>query len=137
MALVYMSDTEAPPPTEVKPAKRQMTPEMELNSNQEKLDDLFSQLEFKPMPRNFSKQSPAIKEDSRPLMENRPEKRNDNYQTLFTRKDLKDWSSKLDKCKVLAPISRAHCNYLRMLGVRYPWLQYLIYIFAAYLLDQR
>jgi DNA polymerase-1 len=75
---------------------------MELNSNQEKLDDLFSQLEFKPMPRNFSKQSPATKEDSRPLMENRPEKRNDNYQTLFTRKDLKDWSSKLDKCKVFA-----------------------------------
>jgi DNA polymerase-1 len=35
-------------------------------------------------------------------MENRPEKRNDNYQTLFTRKDLKDWSSKLDKCKVFA-----------------------------------
>mgnify|MGYP003652361453 CR=1 FL=1 len=27
MALVYMSDTEAPPPTEVKPAKRQMSPE--------------------------------------------------------------------------------------------------------------
>jgi len=54
------------------------------------------------MPRNFSKQSPATKEDSRPLMENRPEKRNDNYQTLFTRKDLKDWSSKLDKCKVFA-----------------------------------
>jgi DNA polymerase-1 len=75
---------------------------MELNSNQEKLDDLFSQLEFKPMPRNSSKQSPATKEDSRPLMENRPEKRNDNYQTLFTRKDLKDWSSKLDKCKVFA-----------------------------------
>ena len=75
---------------------------MELNSNQEKLDDLFSQLEFKPMPRNSSKQSPARKEDSRPLMENRPEKRNDNYQTLFTRKDLKDWSSKLDKCKVFA-----------------------------------
>jgi DNA polymerase-1 len=35
-------------------------------------------------------------------MENRPVKRNDNYQTLFTRKDLKDWSSKLDKCKVFA-----------------------------------
>ena len=35
-------------------------------------------------------------------MENRPEKRNDNYQTLFTIKDLKDWSSKLDKCKVFA-----------------------------------
>ena len=75
---------------------------MELNSNQEKLDDLFSQLEFKPMPRNSSKQSPATKEDSRSLMENRPEKRNDNYQTLFTIKDLKDWSSKLDKCKVFA-----------------------------------
>ena len=35
-------------------------------------------------------------------MENRPEKRNDNYQTLFTKKDLKEWSSKLDKCKVFA-----------------------------------
>jgi DNA polymerase-1 len=35
-------------------------------------------------------------------MEYRPEKRNDNYQTLFTIKDLKDWSSKLDKCKVFA-----------------------------------
>ena len=75
---------------------------MELNSNQEKLDDLFSQLEFKPMARNSSKQSHATKEDSRPIMENRPVKRNDNYQTLFTRKDLKDWSSKLDKCKVFA-----------------------------------
>ena len=75
---------------------------MELNSNQEKLDELFSQLEFKPMARNSSKQASATKEDSRPSMENRPEKRNDNYQTLFTRKDLKDWSSKLDKCKVFA-----------------------------------
>ena len=75
---------------------------MELNSNQEKLDDLFSQLEFKPMARNSSKQASATKEYSRPSMENRPEKRNDNYQTLFTIKDLKDWSSKLDKCKVFA-----------------------------------
>ena len=75
---------------------------MELNSNQEKLDDLFSQLEFKPMARNSSKQASATKEDSRPSMENRPEKRNDNYQTLFTKKDLKEWSSKLDKCKVFA-----------------------------------
>ena len=75
---------------------------MELNSNQEKLDELFSQLEFKPMARNSSKQASATKEDSRPSMENRPEKRNDNYQTLFTIKDLKDWSSKLDKCKVFA-----------------------------------
>ena len=75
---------------------------MELNSNQEKLDELFSQLEFKPMARNSLKQASATKEDSRPSMENRPEKRNDNYQTLFTIKDLKDWSSKLDKCKVFA-----------------------------------
>ena len=75
---------------------------MELNSNQEKLDELFSHLEFKPMARNSLKQASSTKEDSRPSMENRPEKRNDNYQTLFTRKDLKDWSSKLDKCKVFA-----------------------------------
>jgi DNA polymerase-1 len=54
------------------------------------------------MARNSSKQASATKEDSRPSMENRPEKRNDNYQTLFTIKDLKDWSSKLDKCKVFA-----------------------------------
>jgi DNA polymerase-1 len=92
---------------------------MELNSNQEKLDDLFSQLEFKPMARNSSKQSPATKEDSRPLMENRPEKRNDNYQTLFTRKDLKDWSSKLDKCKVFR--NRYRNKFSRYSNSKFSW----------------
>ena len=35
---------------------------LELNANQEKLDELFSELEFRPMAKNSFKQSPATNE---------------------------------------------------------------------------
>jgi len=75
---------------------------LELHANQEKLDELFSELEFKPMTKNSSKQSTLAKEASNELQEKTSVQSNNNYETLFTKKNLKDWSNKLDKCKVFA-----------------------------------
>ena len=75
---------------------------LELNANQEKLDELFSELEFKPMAKNSSKQSPSANKASNDLQEKSHADSNNNYETLFTKKDLKDWAKKLDKCKVFA-----------------------------------
>ena len=54
------------------------------------------------MAKNSSKQSPAVKEASKDPQENSSVKSNNNYETLFTKKSLKDWANKLDKCKVFA-----------------------------------
>ena len=75
---------------------------LELNANQEKLDELFSDLEFRPIAKNSFKQSPATNEASNDLQEKSHVDSNNNYKTLFTKKDLKDWAKKLDKCKVFA-----------------------------------
>ena len=75
---------------------------LELHANQEKLDELFSELEFKPMTKNSSKQSTLAKEASNELQEKTSVQSNNNYETLFTKKNLKDWSNKLDKCTVFA-----------------------------------
>ena len=75
---------------------------LEFNANKEKLDELFSELEFKPMAKNSSKQSPSVNKASNDLQEKSHADSNNNYETLFTKKDLKDWAKKLDKCKVFA-----------------------------------
>ena len=77
---------------------------LDLNTNQEKLDDLFNELEFKT-PRKA-----AIKEkinnedknvnDQEPLIDK--ETINSDYEALFKRDDLKKWAKKLDACKVFA-----------------------------------
>ena len=77
---------------------------LDLNTNQEKLDDLFNELEFKT-PRKA-----AIKEkinnedknvnDQEPLIDK--ETINSDYEALFKSDDLKKWAKKLDACKVFA-----------------------------------
>ena len=77
---------------------------LDLNTNQEKLDDLFNELEFKT-PRKA-----AIKEkinnedknvnDQEPLIDK--ETINSDYEALFKSDDLKKWAKKLDACNVFA-----------------------------------
>ena len=75
---------------------------LELNTNQERLDDLFNELEFKT-PRkavtktetkneNLSQQEPPL--DKKII--------NSSYETLFNGDDLENWAKKLDTCKVFA-----------------------------------
>ena len=67
---------------------------LELNGDQEKLDKIFSDLEFKK-PADNSSQKVDSKKD------NLKEKKN-NYQTVLTKKELNDWADKIDACKVFA-----------------------------------
>ena len=75
---------------------------MEQNKDQERLDELFNELEFKALKKPTLKNT---KEgiSSRSHEEPATEKKNQsNYQTLFTKKDLEDWAKKLNACKVFA-----------------------------------
>ncbi|NCX34684.1 MAG: DNA polymerase I, partial [Proteobacteria bacterium] len=67
---------------------------LEFNGDQEKLDKIFSDLEFKK-PVDNSSQKVDSKKD------NLKEKKN-NYQTVLTKKELNDWADKIDACKVFA-----------------------------------
>jgi len=67
---------------------------LEFNGDQEKLDKIFSDLEFKK-PADNSSQKIDSKKD------NLKEKKN-NYQTVLTKKELNDWANKIDACKVFA-----------------------------------
>ena len=67
---------------------------LEFNGDQEKLDKIFSDLEFKK-PADNSSQKVDSKKD------NLKEKKN-NYQTVLTKKELNEWADKIDACKVFA-----------------------------------
>ena len=67
---------------------------LDFNGDQEKLDKIFSDLEFKK-PADNSSQKVDSKKD------NLKEKKN-NYQTVLTKKELNDWADKIDACKVFA-----------------------------------
>jgi DNA polymerase-1 len=66
---------------------------LQLNPDQEKLDELFAELEFKALPKNTSKQ-PDVKETLK--------EKNKNYETLLSKDQLKAWAKNLDECKVYA-----------------------------------
>jgi DNA polymerase-1 len=76
---------------------------LQLNGNQETLDDLFADLEFKK-----PKKKPANKEDKKvanlqEVAQNlAPSKPIGAYKTILNKKDLEEWSEKLDACKVFA-----------------------------------
>ena len=77
---------------------------LDLNTNQEKLDDLFNELEFKT-PRKAAIKKKINNEDKNvndqePLIDK--ETINSDYEALFKRDDLKKWAKKLDACKVFA-----------------------------------
>ena len=75
---------------------------LELNADQEKLDKLFSELEFKALKKPSAKSSSAeASEPTQAISENKL-KVQGNYETLFTKEDLLNWAKKLDACKVFA-----------------------------------
>ena len=66
---------------------------LQLNPDQEKLDELFAELEFKALPKNTSKQ-PDVKETLK--------EKNNNYETVLSKDQLQAWAKNLDECKVYA-----------------------------------
>ena len=66
---------------------------LKLNTDQERLDELFAELEFKALPKNTSKQHDA-KENLK--------KKNKNYETVLSKGQLQAWAKNLDECKVYA-----------------------------------
>ena len=75
---------------------------MEQNKDQERLDELFNELEFKALKKptlKNTKEGISSRFYEEPATE---KKTQSNYQTLFTKKDLEDWAKKLNACKVFA-----------------------------------
>ena len=76
---------------------------LQLNGNQETLDELFADLEFKK-----PKKKPANKEDKKVVnvqeVAQNPatSKPIGAYKTILNKKDLEEWSEKLNACKVFA-----------------------------------
>jgi len=66
---------------------------LQLNTDQERLDELFSELEFKAPTKNASKQ-PDAKETLK--------EKNNNYETVLSEDQLLAWAKNLDECKVYA-----------------------------------
>ena len=73
-----------------------------MHGDDEKLDELFSKLDFKTMKRP-SKELKSINEnDSAGEDIKHSNKANTSYETILTKKDLKEWANKLNKCEVFA-----------------------------------
>ena len=66
---------------------------LQLNTDQERLDELFAELEFKALPKNTSKQH-DVKETLK--------EKNKNYETVLSKDQLQAWAKNLDECKVYA-----------------------------------
>ena len=74
---------------------------LQLNADQERLDELFAELEFKALPKNTTTKSTnnaSIKPDVRETLK----EKNKNYETVISEDQLKAWAKNLDKCKVYA-----------------------------------
>ena len=74
---------------------------LELNANQEKLDELFSELEFKALPKNSSMKS-INNASNQPDVKEALKEKNKNYETVLTEYQLQDWAKNLDECMVYA-----------------------------------
>ncbi|MDA9920661.1 DNA polymerase I [Gammaproteobacteria bacterium] len=74
---------------------------LELNANQEKLDELFSELEFKALPKNFSMKS-INNASKQPDVKEALKEKNKNYETVLSEYQLQDWAKNLDECMVYA-----------------------------------
>ena len=75
---------------------------LELNADQEKLDKLFSELEFKALKKPSAKSSSAEASEPTQATSDNKIKVQGNYETLFTKEDLLNWAKKLDACEVFA-----------------------------------
>ena len=74
---------------------------LQLNPDQEKLDGLFAELEFKASPKNTSTKSTSNASKQPGVKETLKEK-NKNYETVLSEDQLQAWAKSLDECKVYA-----------------------------------
>ena len=74
---------------------------LQLNPDQEKLDELFAELEFKASPKNTSTKSTSNASKQPGVKETLKEK-NKNYETVLSKGQLQAWAKNLDECKVYA-----------------------------------
>ena len=70
---------------------------LELNTDQERLDELFAELEFKALPKNTSKKSTNNDSKQSDVKETLKEK-NKNYETVLSKSQLQAWAKNLDEC---------------------------------------
>ena len=73
-----------------------------MHGDDEKLDELFSKLDFKTMKRSSKESKSTNENDSAGEDIKHSNKANTSYETILTKKDLKEWANKLNKCEVFA-----------------------------------
>ena len=73
-----------------------------MHGDDEKLDELFSKLDFKTMKRPSKESKSTNENDSASEDVKHSNKANTSYETILTKKDLKEWANKLNKCEVFA-----------------------------------
>ena len=73
-----------------------------MHGDDEKLDELFSKLDFKTMKRPSKESKSTNENDSAGEDIKHSNKANTSYETILTKKDLKEWANKLNKCEVFA-----------------------------------
>ena len=76
---------------------------LQLNGNQETLDELFADLEFKkPKKKPANKEEKKVADLQEEVQDLAPSKPIGAYKTILNKKDLEEWSKRLDACKVFA-----------------------------------
>ena len=76
---------------------------LHLNGNQETLDELFADLEFKkPKKKPANKEEKKVVDLQEEVQDLAPSKPIGAYKTILNKKDLEEWSKRLDACKVFA-----------------------------------
>ena len=76
---------------------------LHLNGNQETLDELFADLEFKkPKKKPANKEEKKVADLQEEVQDLAPSKPIGAYKTILNKKDLDEWSKRLDACKVFA-----------------------------------
>ena len=76
---------------------------LQLNGNQETLDELFADLEFKkPKKKPANKEEKKVVDLQEEVQDLAPSKPIGAYKTILNKKDLEEWSKRLDACKVFA-----------------------------------
>ena len=73
-----------------------------MHGDDEKLDELFSKLDFKTMMKPSKESESTNENDSASEDVKHSNKANTSYETILTKKDLKEWANKLNKCEVFA-----------------------------------
>ena len=73
-----------------------------MHGDDEKLDELFSKLDFKTMMKPSKESESTNENDSASEDVKHSNKTNTSYETILTKKDLKEWANKLNKCEVFA-----------------------------------